>query len=76
MKAKSELELAFPYMIEVGDIVSWNKGMTLRDYFAGQALVGLFSNPRTGEKVTTWEEDAAFAYRAADAMLKARTDPA
>jgi len=42
-------------------------GMTLRDWFAGQALAGMLANP------DSWPEDrgvAAYCY--ADAMLKAR----
>lgn len=44
-------------------------GMTLRDWFAGQALKGMCPNPEIGE---TWESLAADAYDAADAMLKER----
>jgi hypothetical protein len=43
---------AFPFR----GSVSWGRGMTLRDYFAGQALIGF----------------AVMAYGYADAMLKAR----
>ena len=43
-------------------------GMTLRDYFAGQVLIGL-SIRREG---ATNENDARNAYALADAMLKAR----
>lgn len=41
-------------------------GMTLRDYFAAQALIGLLSHrgPRKGTALS--------AYKAADAMLEAR----
>jgi hypothetical protein len=48
-------------------------GMSLRDWFAGQALAGIMSNC-TGDGRTTWlPESAAFhAYSVADAMLKAR----
>lgn len=44
-------------------------GMSLRDWFAGQVLAGFMSakpmhfNPK---------DDAAYSYRVADAMLKAR----
>lgn len=52
---------------------SWNPegGMALRDYFAGQALIGLCTK-------SSWphpshaEEMARRAYHFADAMLKAR----
>ena len=43
------------------------KGMALRDYFAGQALVGLIANPNMTDK-----ELARYAYAAADAMLTQR----
>ena len=42
-------------------------GMTLRDYFAGQALVGIMT--RNNFQVTPWAE---LAYKVADAMLKER----
>lgn len=51
------------------------QGMSLRDYFAGQALIGLMSNsvhdhsPLFGEG----EPFARDAYIVADAMLAART---
>jgi hypothetical protein len=50
-----------------------NGGMSLRDWFAGQALAGLMSNC-TGDGLSTWlPESAAFrAYTIADAMLEAR----
>lgn len=48
-------------------------GMTLRDYFAGQALAGLLaSNARYGGKTDNREALAADAYASADAMIAAR----
>ena len=60
-------------------------GMTLRDYFAAQALGGLLvsaeehftGNGRSEEAVSDWHRNveanwAAFSYRMADAMLAAR----
>jgi hypothetical protein len=42
-------------------------GMTLRDWFAGQALAGMLANP------DSWTGDrGVMAYRYADAMLRAR----
>jgi hypothetical protein len=41
-------------------------GMTLRDWFAGQALMGFLA---AGECGSGWADDA---YEMADAMLKAR----
>jgi hypothetical protein len=47
----------------------FNQGMTLRDYFAGQALAGLMSD----QTIKAMPEDfAESAYLAADAMLAAR----
>ncbi len=48
-------------------------GMTLRDWFAGQALAGLISNERVGQ-VITFSEYAEDAYSYADAMLCAREE--
>jgi hypothetical protein len=45
-------------------------GMTLRDWFAGQALAGLLANPNYG--LPTPFDDGQQAYAEADAMLKAR----
>ena len=45
------------------------QGMSLRDYFAAAALQGLLANDGGG---SSWENDAQAAYKAADAMLKAR----
>jgi hypothetical protein len=49
-------------------------GMSLRDYFAGQALVG-YANHLNGKVGDSWPSTADFArwaYEQADAMLKAR----
>lgn len=63
---------AFP----VSTITGWTEyGMTLRDWFAGQALAGMFRhdgwlNTRDGD-----EKEAAYrAYRIADSMLAARIE--
>lgn len=46
-------------------------GMSLRDYFAAQALAALYSDPRAARD--QYPEDVAFvAYKVADAMLRAR----
>ena len=44
-------------------------GMTIRDYFAAAALQGLLADNGGGG---SWDSDALNAFKAADAMLKAR----
>ena len=46
-------------------------GMTLRDWFAGQAVMGLIASndAEAGDRI---EDVPAYAYQIADAMLKAR----
>lgn len=46
-------------------------GMALRDYFAGQALAGISSIAGDGFSLSP-EDEAAWAYQRADAMLSAR----
>lgn len=46
-----------------------NLGMSLRDYFAGQALAGMLANP---ELPTDAEYIAKWSYLNADAMLAER----
>ncbi len=45
-------------------------GMTLRDYFAGQALIGIITHP--DGFAGKWKKAAEHAYEAADAMIEAR----
>lgn len=60
-----------------------DRGMSLRDWFAGQALQGWLSGPCQGDVLAEYEDDDAVfkqhqaavakaAYGYADAMLKAR----
>ncbi len=46
------------------------EGMTLRDYFAGQALMGLIASTRYTSPTHKTYAECAFCH--ADAMLKAR----
>jgi hypothetical protein len=56
---------AFPFQDGYGRV----SGMTLRDWFASQALVGLIADPsRDGST----DDRARYAYAYADAMLRAR----
>ena len=53
-----------------GQIAYGRKGMSLRDWFAGQALSGLLAGRGSaGDKAPNW---ANGSYAIADAMLKAR----
>jgi hypothetical protein len=54
---------AFPVLHKV-----YHEGMTLRDYFAGQALIGILSSLED----QTSESYAIRAYGVADAMIKRR----
>jgi hypothetical protein len=63
------MEYAFPneYFDRNFDGVRSRPGMTLRDYFAAQALAGMLARYDAGK-----EDMAVYAYEHADAMLKAR----
>jgi hypothetical protein len=61
-------ETAFP--IHTEQIHNDHQGMSLRDYFAGQVLVGLYA---TGHfKAIDDTKLARVAYQQADAMMQAR----
>jgi hypothetical protein len=49
-------------------LIEHHPGMTLRDWFAGQALVGIALLDTT----MSFDDDAVTCYKFADAMLKAR----
>lgn len=53
------------------DIIGHTEGMTLRDYFAAQAISGWLASWPEGTAVKT-KGAAEFAYQMADAMLAAR----
>lgn len=59
---------AFP--LEGNESVDEERGMSLRDYFAGQALAGMLANPKN--TVSSPHVDSSYAYQYADAMLKER----
>jgi len=70
-------KLAFPmFNNQKGDCSRddfiYESGMTLRDYFAGQALAGLLANTNLLEKLNTVKIPAMNAYALADAMLAER----
>lgn len=59
---------AFPTLLIEPKYGSGYKGMTLRDYFAGQAMIGILPKDPIG--ASTWIGYAA--YEIADAMIRAR----
>lgn len=59
---------AFPSHGSMGEVA--HQGMTLRDYFAGQALAGVNADPSSREDSV--RSIAESAYVLADAMLAAR----
>lgn len=84
---------AYPYTVKTGegqyatrpgtyDLIEHSHGMTLRDYFAGQALVGMLSNPKFMTSIDNESVDgndaaritAALAGIYADAMIKERNN--
>ena len=71
---KSDGGAAFPIYqpdMNVGDDAG--PGMSLRDWFAGQALVGLMSDPGLRpSRLDEFEHMATRLYQVADAMLKER----
>ena len=73
-KKKNDGGAAFPTMEfeRVGEYVHSDivhPGMSLRDWFAGQALAGLSANPTYDIPVET---AAKWSWEQADAMIKAR----
>jgi len=71
---------AFPLVVDFGDVVKYQEGMTLRDYFAAKAMqswitVTVQRYVHKGElqiDMPSQNSIAKEAYQMADAMLKAR----
>lgn len=65
---------AFPipygFSVEQG-MISCDVGMTLRDWFAGQAMQGVLSSLAPGEWMS-YGDASEHAYRFADAMIRER----
>ncbi len=61
---------AFPLATSSGSNESVN-GMSLRDWFAGQALAGMCANPSCDSR--SFRECAEYSYKHADEMLVARS---
>lgn len=66
---------AFPYTQVIDGKLRWTDGMTLRDWFAGQALQGMIAShgiARSAWSTIAPDENANLAYVIADAMLAER----
>lgn len=55
------------------DLAEHEHGMTLRDYFAGQALMGMMASRNPSSPKFMPEDDAAYVYAVADAMIQERS---
>lgn len=64
---------AFPFVVHgsISEHQAHDPGMSLRDYFAGQVLAGWHA---ASQSIPCPETTAREAYRAADAMLRARAE--
>ncbi len=77
MSADNEYEIeggcAFPFTAQGvgGETNEADPGMTLRDYFAGRALAGICAMSGEGFSLSP-QDEAAWAYDRADAMIAAR----
>ena len=63
---------AFPNVPSDPQYSDWDRGMTLRDYFAAAALQGFLAASHTIGNCPVNDLYAMHAYNLADAMLKAR----
>lgn len=64
---------AFPREDYQADDAPGQRGMSLRDYFAGQALLVLVDNPPKNTEIKEWiRERVTYAFIYADAMIAAR----
>lgn len=69
MSKKNDGGPAFPRAATI--LYEGHKGMSLRDYFAGQALVGLMASTTTD--ASTWKKIAELSYEMAGVMLAERS---
>lgn len=73
--SKSDGGPAFPFILQGPKLDGDSHGMSLRDWFAGQALVGCLERMAEVQGIgqaTFPQNCATHAYRIADAMLEAR----
>lgn len=57
-----------------GDLVPGGHGMSLRDWFAGKALMGMMASRNPTSPRFHPADDAAYVYAVADAMLAERNE--
>ena len=73
MNTEPENPPAFPVATDYSKV---NEGMTLLDYMAAQAMVGILSNPASYDEKGNWRNEsetiAEIAYDIAKDMLKER----
>ena len=55
------------------DLADGEHGMTLRDWFAGQALMGMMASRNPSSPRFNPEDDAAYVYAVARAMIQERS---
>ena len=65
---------AFPVPAELCQdlTIEEQRGLTVRDYFAAEALMGMMASRNPNSPRFHPDDDAAYVYAVADAMLKAR----
>lgn len=63
---------AFPQGLAVSDIAKMEGGLSVRDWFAGQAAAGLIAQSMGTALLSAPADGAAYAYQFADAMLAER----
>jgi hypothetical protein len=69
---KHDTTPAFPCANDSEKFYNWiYRGMTLRDYFAAKALMGIMASRNPNSPRFNPEDDAAYVYAVADAMIEA-----
>lgn len=64
---------AFPTLADNGHAMNQD-GMTLRDYFAAKALMGMMASRNPNSPRFHPDDDAAYVYAVAEAMLRERSE--
>lgn len=69
MMQNNDDETAFP--VAIGQTAADMKGMSLRDWFAGQVVVGLLANPGFESR---YKKVAQMAYKQANELMEVRKE--